>query len=187
MSEERKREEPILDVPRIYERLRKLYGVRTDVALADALSVPHGTLGTWRKRGSLPLSFIIDQSKSKNISIDYLLHGKEGRRTAIPSELDIDILAISIEKMLQSESIRGATLREAAQIIASLYRFSMELSLRLGLLRDADPAERARLLREEFGMPADDPEIQKNEKIAQDLKKLRPSRRKTTRRVFVEE
>jgi len=58
-------------------RLQDALGVNTDTDLASVLGVKRATLGAWRSRNSTPYAECIKIAKCKNISLDWLLTGKE--------------------------------------------------------------------------------------------------------------
>ena len=60
----------------VLDRLKKVLHIATDIELAKALGIKRGTISSWRHRGTLDYSLIIDFCKKNNISLDWLFFGK---------------------------------------------------------------------------------------------------------------
>ncbi|MFS9881923.1 helix-turn-helix domain-containing protein [Salmonella enterica] len=63
----------------VLSRLMTVFAVSTDSDLAKKLGVNRQTLASWRKRDSVPYSLCINIAEQQDISLDWLLSGKEGR------------------------------------------------------------------------------------------------------------
>lgn len=61
-----------IDAKTVLERLKPKLSVKTDAELADRLGVPHQTLNSWKKRGSIPLDVVIDAAEKHGVSLDYM-------------------------------------------------------------------------------------------------------------------
>lgn len=68
-----------LDAIAVVNRLRELYGVLTDTALADALRVPNTTISSWRSRNRVPYEECVEAVRKFRVSFDWLLLGRGER------------------------------------------------------------------------------------------------------------
>ncbi|MEN6294487.1 MAG: helix-turn-helix domain-containing protein, partial [Methanobacterium sp.] len=66
----------MLSFDEILLRLKYIESVNTDNQLSEKLGINAATISMWRKRKSIPSSFLINYCLNKNISIDWLLTGK---------------------------------------------------------------------------------------------------------------
>ncbi len=57
------------------ERIKKVYGSKTDVAMADALGISKGTISSWKKRGGVPTDVFKRVASDKGVSMDWLING----------------------------------------------------------------------------------------------------------------
>jgi len=62
------------------ERMKKVYGVHTDKALADMLGKDKNTVSAWKKRGSVPMDVSRRVSLENTISLNWLLTGSGSMR-----------------------------------------------------------------------------------------------------------
>jgi hypothetical protein len=88
-----------LDDPRfgalaVIERLKEVFGVTSDAALAEKMNVPRQRISKWKIRNSIPYLEAVEVSFSRNVSLDYLLAGEgaEARKLRGPSELDAEVV-----------------------------------------------------------------------------------------------
>lgn len=65
-----------MDAKATVDRLKSACSVQTDAELARALSVPLGTLQSWKKRNAIPLEALMQASGDYGVSIDWLIYGK---------------------------------------------------------------------------------------------------------------
>ena len=61
----------------ILDRIKRIHGDETDVALSARLEIPHSTVSSWRRRGSVPLDILVQVAKSSGHSLDWLILGIE--------------------------------------------------------------------------------------------------------------
>lgn len=57
------------------ERLKKVFRVKTDVALAEKLGKDKNTVSVWRRRNSIPLDVFRKVSVDESVSLDWLVSG----------------------------------------------------------------------------------------------------------------
>ena len=57
------------------DRLKKVFKVKTDVALAEKLGKDKNTVSVWRRRKSIPLDVFRKVSVDESVSIDWLVSG----------------------------------------------------------------------------------------------------------------
>lgn len=57
------------------DRLKKVYKVKTDVALAERLGKDKNTVSVWRRRKNIPLDVFRKVSVDESVSIDWLVSG----------------------------------------------------------------------------------------------------------------
>lgn len=63
----------------ILERLKQVTACRTDSALSRALGISPQTLSSWKVRESVPYALCVDLAARHDLSLDWLLLGKETR------------------------------------------------------------------------------------------------------------
>ena len=61
----------------LIDKMKLVAKLKTNIDLANELSVSYNTLNTWLKRKKLPQEVIINFAKKYNVSLDYLLLNKE--------------------------------------------------------------------------------------------------------------
>jgi hypothetical protein len=66
----------MLSFDEILLRLKYIENVNTDTQLSVKLGINAATISMWRKRNSIPNSFLVDYCLKKNISIDWLMTDK---------------------------------------------------------------------------------------------------------------
>lgn len=57
------------------DRLKKVFHVKTDVALAEKLGKDKNTVSVWRRRKSIPLDVFRKASVDESVSMDWLVSG----------------------------------------------------------------------------------------------------------------
>ena len=75
----------------IFTRVTDVIGEQTDAAIAKCLGVTPQAIANARKRGTMPYEKLIVFAQSNNLSLDYLLLGKELNDTK--NSIDPDLLA----------------------------------------------------------------------------------------------
>ncbi|HDL1236318.1 TPA: helix-turn-helix domain-containing protein [Mannheimia haemolytica] len=68
------------------ERMFKLYSVRTMKELGEALSLKRGAVSNWNVRQSIPFEVLLKVAEEKNVSLDWLVYGKEKQHQLDTSE-----------------------------------------------------------------------------------------------------
>ena len=64
-----------MDAEEIIQRMRQVYGVKTDSALAAELNLAVSAASNWRQRNSPPYAICVDIALKKGISLDWLILG----------------------------------------------------------------------------------------------------------------
>lgn len=88
----------------ILERLKTVFQVDSDVALAQILGVKQPTISSWRKRNTIDYELIF--TKCNNINYDWLLTGEgkmkrvDNQNTDTPENYGADALLIEKDKMI---------------------------------------------------------------------------------------
>lgn len=59
----------------VLDRLHRVFDVKNDNQLGDALQVNRSTLGNWRSRDSVPYTLCVDVAAERGVSLDWLLTG----------------------------------------------------------------------------------------------------------------
>lgn len=67
--------EPFMDVDDIIQRMRQVYGVKNDSALAAVLHLAPSAASNWRSRNSPPFAICADIAVEKGVSLDWLIFG----------------------------------------------------------------------------------------------------------------
>ncbi|ALG66776.1 helix-turn-helix transcriptional regulator [Beggiatoa leptomitoformis] len=65
------------DTTEVLERLYQLHNVKNDAELARKLNIGTSTISNWRTRDTVPYKICVEISKRDNVSLDWLLTGKE--------------------------------------------------------------------------------------------------------------
>jgi len=65
----------------VINRLKKVANLDSNIQLAHILNVSYNTLNTWIKRGKIPQEYLLEFSKSYDVSLDYILFNKTQNRT----------------------------------------------------------------------------------------------------------
>lgn len=123
----------------VLNRMKEIYEVDTDTALADALYTTRQNVSKWRSRNSIPYAEAVAASYMRNVSIDYILTGRgvreRGQGTA--QELDVQLLRAILLSLLAFDRIKivgGDTvseLNEMAKAIAFQYKRAAEAAQHL--------------------------------------------------------
>ena len=83
---------------RVEEILLRLYdfmGFKKDLEFCEKFDIKANTLSTWKKRGTIPYDLLEKISQNENISLDYLLFGKNESNTHnTQNSYQIDVLNI---------------------------------------------------------------------------------------------
>jgi hypothetical protein len=97
------------------ERMKKVYEVHTDKALADVLGKDKNTVSAWKKRGAVPIDVSRRVSLENTISLDWLLTGNGSMRLTGDSihniigqtlQLDSDDIARVFQELLSDADMR---------------------------------------------------------------------------------
>lgn len=82
--------EPSMEAEDIIRRMRQVYGVKTDSALATELNLGISAPSNWRQRNSPPYAICVEIALKKGISLDWLIFGigdmRLGTTTTPPAE-----------------------------------------------------------------------------------------------------
>ncbi|WP_315569225.1 helix-turn-helix domain-containing protein [Haemophilus parahaemolyticus] len=57
--------------------MRKIYDFSSNRELAVYFSISDTTISNWKTRNSVPLEFLLRASNEKDVSLDWLIYGKE--------------------------------------------------------------------------------------------------------------
>lgn len=60
----------------VLDRMQRVFGVKNDNQLGEALQVNRSTLGSWVARDSVPYAICVDIASERGISLDWLLTGE---------------------------------------------------------------------------------------------------------------
>ncbi|MBU3014766.1 helix-turn-helix domain containing protein [Poseidonibacter lekithochrous] len=72
-----KNEDKMRNIDDILSRLYDKLGFFKDKEFCEKYELKQNTVSTWKKRNSIPYDLIADISQNENISLDYILNGKE--------------------------------------------------------------------------------------------------------------
>ena len=61
----------------VLERMRRIYEFSSNRELAAYFSISDTTISNWKTRNSVPLEFLLRASNEKDVSLDWLIYGKE--------------------------------------------------------------------------------------------------------------
>ncbi|HHF7319050.1 helix-turn-helix domain-containing protein [Haemophilus influenzae] len=78
----------------IIERMKKICNVHTDKELADFVGVQSAAINKWRTRNSVSFEALFCISENFNVTIDWLLHGKE-KSSELASDARMALLAFN--------------------------------------------------------------------------------------------
>lgn len=68
------------------ERMKKVFGVKTDTALAQKLGKDKNTVSVWKRRNAIPTDVIKKVSLDESVSMDWLVSGSGRMEMIDPSE-----------------------------------------------------------------------------------------------------
>lgn len=111
----------------IVDRMREATGGETDAALANFLSVPRGTVASWRRRDTVPVEYLMKVCDLCAVTVDWLLTGQGDKTRARSDQIDLDILAIAYELSISPkvlcilESRRGTNSEQVSDIERNVY------------------------------------------------------------------
>lgn len=73
----------------VINRLKTVFSVKTDTALAKSLGVPKTTLSSWKQRNSVPYLICVQVAERRGINLDWLLTGKDSSDSSSDSESEL--------------------------------------------------------------------------------------------------
>lgn len=97
------------------QRLKEVYGKKSDTSLAEALSISKNTVCGWKKRNAVPMDLLKKVSTNENISIDWLITGDGSMHLSGDSMshilkstlgLDDDEVLQRMQKLLEDQETR---------------------------------------------------------------------------------
>ena len=114
-----------LDADKIIARAKQALVVNTDKKLAESLGIPRATVASWRRRGSVPVKYLLGLT-SEGISLDWLLTG-EGPQYSVgdhysPDESELDRAALWIALNLLTKGLFRAEVEEGKRLSELLDR-----------------------------------------------------------------
>lgn len=65
----------------VIERIKEVEGFKKDIDVARALHTESRNISTWRARGTLPMEQIIEYSRERRVSLEWLLNGNGAARS----------------------------------------------------------------------------------------------------------
>lgn len=65
-----------MDVNGVLVRAKEILNAGSDQELSQRIGVPRATLASWKRRGSIPLPYLVDLAADGNTSIHWLLTGE---------------------------------------------------------------------------------------------------------------
>ena len=81
----------MLDVRLIIERMKEVLGKENDKALSEELGVARTTFSNWKNRNNMPIDMILTFAQNYNLSLDWLIYGKENAPKL--NEMETELLA----------------------------------------------------------------------------------------------
>ena len=81
----------MLDVRLIIERMKEVLGKENDKALSEELGVARTTFSNWKNRNNMPIDMILTFAQNHNLSLDWLITGKENAPKL--NEMETELLA----------------------------------------------------------------------------------------------
>ncbi|WP_082507922.1 helix-turn-helix domain-containing protein [Methylobacterium sp. Leaf113] len=128
-----------LSASAVLDRMKEVYEVDSDTALADALHTTRQNISKWRSRNSIPYTEAVAASYMRNVSIDYILTGRGARdqKQGTAQELDVQLLRAILLSLLAFDRIKIiggdtiAELNEMAKAIAFQYKRAAEAAQHL--------------------------------------------------------
>ncbi|ABE62434.1 conserved hypothetical protein [Nitrobacter hamburgensis X14] len=87
----------------VIDRLKEVFGVSSDAALADELRTARANISKWKARNSVPYAEAVYASISKGISLDYLLAGSGSVASSrLPSNLDPEFIRAALQLIVRA-------------------------------------------------------------------------------------
>ena len=71
------KEETVLDVLEIIDRLKMVYRVKTDIQLARAMEIPRETLATWKRRRTVPVEILATAHQDRGVDLNWLMFAQQ--------------------------------------------------------------------------------------------------------------
>lgn len=65
----------------VVERIKEVEGLKKDVDIARLLHTESRYISTWRARGTLPIDLIIQYSRERKVSLEWLINGNGAPRS----------------------------------------------------------------------------------------------------------
>lgn len=125
------------DSEMVLERLKALFNVSSDSALARLIGATPQTISTWKSRNSVPYAKCVEISEEKNTSLDWLLTGqgemyRDGSAAPTPTLNSKEQALLELFKELSDKDQREIC-QDAAEKkrMADLERQVKELALKL--------------------------------------------------------
>lgn len=129
--------------PDVLDRLRLVFGVDNDSALAEVMKVGRSTLGSWRTRPRVPYKECVNLAVERGISLDWLLTGrgtmKLGVTAGTPREAELLQLMRELPEAEQQALLGEAQLRRNIFVVEA-----MAHKLFPEMIEDARKAAKAR-------------------------------------------
>lgn len=116
------------DVVSQIERLKKIYNLKTDTALAERIGKDKNTVSVWKRRQSIPLEVLKRISDEENISMEWLVSGTGAMKKVTAGEA-LDTISMMEGLFSDDRSVRIVKLLRYApkefvdQIIERLEEF----------------------------------------------------------------
>lgn len=89
----------IIDYSEVIERIKKIKNFKNDVMLAEYLQVTRQAIHGFKKN-KVPLEVLIEICENENVSLDWLLLGREPEKPAAP-ESDLERRIAELEKIIK--------------------------------------------------------------------------------------
>lgn len=108
------------------ERLKKVFNVKTDIALAEALHVSKNTISAWKGRDGIPITALNKVARNENVHIEWLLDGV-GRMDIADTELleyDIKKIEHTFNNSLDPKILKVISKNDNLQKLISLFGYA---------------------------------------------------------------
>ena len=123
-----------LSVEMVIGRLKEMLSVSSDSALARAMNTTPQTISSWKMRDSIPYAMCVNLSEKHNVSLDWLLTGKEPNKSVNePQELTRreKIFLEMMNKLTEAEQQEilqdGQEMQRISQMEAELMNMKAEI------------------------------------------------------------
>lgn len=110
------------------ERLKEVYRVKTDTALAKAVNSTKNTISGWKKRNAIPVSFLNKVAQKEGLYLEWLLTGR-GKMKFTELELleyDIEKIEQAFNNSLDPKILKSISESEHLQKLISLFAYAPE-------------------------------------------------------------